>query len=473
MANVYRYYEILELRPGASAKAIKQAYRRLVKQWHPDRFAIATGTEQAEAEQRIKAINEAYAYLKDHRVSGQPLGDEMAPRSKVENEAEWYYIKGVEKAKQERYSDAIADFSQAIFLQPDYLAAYKYRALVYAVTGKDRRANADLRRVAQLKKRSQAPTPSPTSAATGRPRPPAVAWSCAGTLRQHRAGVTGLALSPDGRYLVSSSDDATVRMWQLSTGRSLRTLTGHTGQVHCVAVSPDGRWIASGGSDRTVRLWNLQNGRLVRTLGGWFGGHSQGVFAIAFHPDRKRLVSGSADQTVRLWAISSGKELRTLTGYSHTINAVAISPDGLTLVSSSLEKSLKIRQMGTGRLLRALRQEYRMTALLFNADGSRLFIAGSDQQIRVWDVALGMVIQTYTGHTTPISALTLSSDDQCLVSGSEDGMIKVWSVATGQADDTIHGHSDRITGLVLSPDGNTLASSSLDHTIKLWWRSGS
>jgi WD40 repeat protein len=472
MANVYHYYEILELRPGASAKAIKQAYRRLVKQWHPDRFARATGTEQDEAEQRIKAINEAYEYLKEHRVSGQPLGEGAAPRSKVEHEAEWYYIKGVEKAKQERYSEAIADFSQAIFLQPDYLAAYKYRALVYAVTGKDRRANADLRRVAQLKKRTQAPTPTPTTTTTGRARP-AVAWSCAGTLRQHRGGVTGLALSPDGRYLVSSSEDTTVRIWQLSTGRSLRTLTGHSGRVYCVAVSPDGRWVASGGNDRTIRLWNLQNGRLIRTLGGWFGGHTQGVLAIAFHPDRKRLVSGSADQTVRLWAISSGKELRTLTGYSQTVNAVAISPDGLTLVSSSLEKSLKIRQMGTGRLLRALRQEYRMTDLLFNADGSRLFIAGSDHQIRVWDVAMGMAIQTYTGHETPISALTLSADGQYLVSGSEDGMVKLWSVATGQADYTIHEHSDRITGLVLSPDGNTLASSSLDHTIKLWWRSGS
>jgi len=478
MANVYRYYEILGLRPGVSADEIKQAYRRLVKEWHPDRFATASPEEQAAAESRIKEINEAYEYLKDNPVTPNtpPPPTAQAPANPVENEAQWYYIKGVEKAKQERYTDALADFSQAIFLQPDYILAYKYRGLVYAILGNDRKANADLRRVSELQKQGQGqptrPRPSPF-VQTPPPSGSGLPWHCAGTLRGHTEGITAIALSPDSRYLVSSSYDQTLRVWQLSTGRPLRVLTGHSGPVYSVAISPDGRWVASGGEDHTVRLWNLQNGRLIRTLGGWMGGHSLAVLTVVFHPDRKRLVTGGADQTLRFWQFDQGKELRCLTGYADGVTGVAISPDGLVLVSSSLEKSLKIRQMGSGRLVRSHRESYHILTLLFNSDGSRLFTGNSDHQIRAWDLEAGAVVQTYSGHQAPVSAIALSTNRRTLFSGSAKGVIKGWSVGSGREQFSIQEHQQQITGLAVTADGNTLASSSLDGTVKIWWRSGS
>jgi WD40 repeat protein len=76
-------------------------------------------------------------------------------------------------------------------------------------------------------------------------------------LRGHDKRITSVALSPDGRRLVSGSDDKTIRVWDVQTGRELKRFTGHTDVVTCVALSPDGRWVLSASADTSIRLWNL------------------------------------------------------------------------------------------------------------------------------------------------------------------------------------------------------------------------
>lgn len=469
MPNVYRYYEILELRPGADFTAIKFAYRRLVKAWHPDRFSGQPDAQQA-AEERLKQINRAYEYFKAHPDANttlpEPALDEPLPL-----QAQWYYERGVQKTKQEDYIGAIAAFTRAIALQADFLDAYKYRGLVYSILGKDRKANADLQRMAQLKRQARrqaaAPPRAPTACTIKTPTAP---WLCAGTLRSHNEAVSAIALSIDGRYIISSSEDETVRIWRLDNGRQIRVLSGHTGPVHCVAVSPDNRWIASGSDDRSIRLWNLHTGQLIRTLGGWLGGHRQAVKALYFHPDRKRLASGSSDKTIRLWKIASGKELRCITGYQHPITQVAISPDGKTLVSGCTGQALKIRHLGNGHLLQTVQDEHPIEALAFSPDGLTLVTGGRDRVIRCWDLATGTVRHTYPGHLSGVSALAYSRDGRWLLSGGQDGSLKLWQTTTGREICHLQDHRDRVCGVAISPDNQALISGSRDQTIKIWWR---
>ena len=98
-------------------------------------------------------------------------------------------------------------------------------------------------------------------------------------------------MSPNGRRLASGSDDKTVKLWDVVTGRELRTLTGHSDIVGSVIFSPDGRWLASGSVDKTVKLWDVSTGRQFRTLTG----HSDIVRSVAFSPDGRWLASGSVD----------------------------------------------------------------------------------------------------------------------------------------------------------------------------------
>ncbi|MDB9312890.1 DnaJ domain-containing protein [Spirulina sp. CS-785/01] len=478
MPDINEYYAILEIKPGTPPEEIKLAYRNLVKAWHPDRF-VDDPLQKQQAEEKIKKINEAYEYLKSYRPRGSPTASQTAASAaktqwdKVEAQAELYYHRGVERAKQERYSEALEDFSLAIFLKPDYADAYRYRGLVYSMLGRERKANADLRRVAELKRKWGKTSNYSRYAAP--PRNPYVAtqstapWTCVGTLRGHSDIVTSIAMSPDGRTFATSSYDETVRLWQLSTGQQLRVFNGHGDQVYCVAISPDNRMIASGGADRNIKLWNLDTGQQIRTLGGWFMGHTDSVLSVAFHPDSKRLASGGADQTVRLWKLTTGKEIKTISGYSSAVTSVNISPNGRTLVTAGLEKAIKLRYMGSGRLIRSLRDRYKILAVAFAPNGATFASAGSDHLIRLWELKTSRVLKLFRGHTDQVCSLAFTADGKMLISGSWDNTIKVWQVATGREICTLNDHENRVLAVAVCPEGRKLVSCSADKTIKIWW----
>jgi tetratricopeptide (TPR) repeat protein len=148
------YYQILNLEPGASPAEIKAAYRKLVKQWHPDRFSDPES--RAEANEQIKRINFAYKTLKNLAEPPTIAPESPSPQSvstppTVHRTAfEKIYDRGAEHAKQGRYQEAIDDFSAVIRLCPTHAQAYRYRGFVRSVLGFERGAAADLERAEAL-----------------------------------------------------------------------------------------------------------------------------------------------------------------------------------------------------------------------------------------------------------------------------------------------------------------------------------
>jgi WD40 repeat protein len=283
------------------------------------------------------------------------------------------------------------------------------------------------------------------------------------TLTGHTRNVWSVAFSPDGRLLASGSNDNTIKLWEVASGREVRILTGHSGAVFSVAFSPDGRLLASGSYDTTIKLWEVATGNLVRTLSG----HTHWVNSVAFSPDGRLLASGSYDTTIKLWEVATGNLVRTLRGHGESVYYVAFSPDGRLLASGSWDDTIKLWEVATGREVRTLFGGG-VTPVAFSPDG-RLLASGSWQEIKLWEVATGNLVRTLTGHTGPVYSVAFSPDGRLLASaGSTDKTIKLWEVATGREVRTLRGHGDSVYSVAFSPDGRLLASASRDTTIKLW-----
>ena len=167
------------------------------------------------------------------------------------------------------------------------------------------------------------------------------------TLRGHTSLVLGIALSPDGFSLASSSanPDNTVRLWDVRNGRVLKTLK-HKAPVRAVCWSPDGTTVATGTSDdKRVYLWDSATGRQIRILEG----HSGTVKEVAWSPKGKILASCSSDGTIRLWDPASGQTLHELRGHLKDVDGVAWSPEGSRLCSGSWDNVVKLWVRSQGK----------------------------------------------------------------------------------------------------------------------------
>ena len=177
------------------------------------------------------------------------------------------------------------------------------------------------------------------------------AWRCLHTLNGHSDFVYSVAISPNGKTIVSGSKDRNIKVWDLQTGQMQRTLEGHSSLVKSVAISPDGQTIVSGSLDSTIKMWDLHTGQMQRSLKG----HSWQVHSVAISPNGQTIVSGGLDiggsKDIKVWDLHTGQLIRTLKGHLSLVTSVAISPDGQTIVSDSRDKILKVWNLQTESLI--------------------------------------------------------------------------------------------------------------------------
>ncbi len=243
-----------------------------------------------------------------------------------------------------------------------------------------------------------------------------------------RQPVTGLSFSPDGSRLASASgNDSNIKndvsIWNLSTYKRDLTLEGHSRRVSCVEYCPSGRVLASGSYDGTIKIWNPIDGRLLQTIEA----DSSQVFGLNFSNDGKLLASCGTDKTVKLWDVETGKRLCELAGHKHFVTSVVFSHNGLTLAS-----------------------------------GSR------DNSIILWDISRQTSSKAFVGHEDLISSLSFLPNDTRLASASLDGSVKLWDVESGEEVRTFLDHTDGVNSVSFSPNGTKLASGSRDNLVIIW-----
>lgn len=321
------------------------------------------------------------------------------------------------------------------------------------------------------------------SAAGGYPKPGAIkVWDVATGACLHtcpeetNAGANPLVVGPDGTWFASviglpKAADFGVRIWDVATGACRLTLRGHTGWVQDVAVSPDGSWLASASQDRTVRIWDTATGACRRTLVG----HEGSVYRCAVSSDGTRILSAGADGTVRIWDVASGACRQTMRGHAGEIHAIAESPDGTWVVSAGGDETLRIWDVGSGHCRHVLAGH---TDAVFyvsvSPDGSWIVSGsnpvqhGSDLSLRVWDPVTGTCLHVLSGHSGWVTDLGMSPDGRWVVSTSRDGTLRIWDPRAGTCIRTLAGHEGGVTSTAVSPDSSWIVSTGYDQVLRIW-----
>ncbi|WP_199248068.1 FHA domain-containing protein [[Phormidium] sp. ETS-05] len=163
--------------------------------------------------------------------------------------------------------------------------------------------------------------------------------------RGHSDEVTSVCLSYDGQFALSGSKDNTIILWEIATGKQLRTFAGHTWVVNSVCLSADDRLALSGSSDGSLHLWDLATGGAT-SFGsvaiGNFKGHTSWVTSVSLSLDGQFALSGSGDSTLKLWDVTTGICLHEFEGNTSWVNSVCLSPDAKFALSGSDDNTLKL-----------------------------------------------------------------------------------------------------------------------------------
>jgi WD40 repeat protein/DNA polymerase III delta prime subunit len=283
----------------------------------------------------------------------------------------------------------------------------------------------------------------------------------------HEDIIRAVAISKDGRFMVSGSDDKTVKLWDLKNGRLIKTLEGHVRTVLSVFISPDNRWILSGSSDNTVKLWNLETGHMVTTLKD----HSDWVNSVFASLDKQQIVSSSSDYTIKLWDLEDGHLIKTLGKHNRAVLSACIIPESQQIVSVSSDHEVKIWDLEDGHLIKTLQLKERSQALLtvyISQDNRWIASSGYDKMVKLWDLDSGSHITALEGHNDWVRSICISSDNRCLVSGGDDKTVKLWDIKRGHHIKTFEGHANIVNSVSISHDNRIIVSGSFDETIKIW-----
>jgi WD40 repeat protein len=282
----------------------------------------------------------------------------------------------------------------------------------------------------------------------------------------HSNTVWSVAFSPDGRFILSGSDDETVRLWEANTGLAVRSFDDYNDRVRSVAFSPDGRFILFGSFDGTVALWGTESGQVIRS----FKSHSEWVRSVAFSPDGSLILSGFNDGTVMLWETESGREVRFFVDHrSSVINSMTFSPDGRFILSGFKDGTVVLWETESGKEVRFFVGHARgVRSVAFSPDGHYILSGSDDGTIKLWETKSGKEVRSFVGHRDCVWSVAFSPDGRFILSGSADRTVRLWEVDSGRMVRSFVGHALGVRSVAFSPKGHYILSGSDDGRIRMW-----
>jgi WD40 repeat protein len=327
----------------------------------------------------------------------------------------------------------------------------------------------------------------------------------------HNDYVRSARFSPDGKFVVTASNDLTAKIWEVSSGKLLQDLKGHTERVNLAQFSPDGKYIVTTSDDNTVKIWTVASGEMLQNFTHQYsvlsaefspdgryivmfksiyldGGTNHEIWDVAsgkllkelptnnsslwsakFSPDGKYFVTASELGMLKIWDVSSGKLVENLKGHSDDVSSAQFSPDGKYIVTGLEDGTAKIWRVASGEILHDLKGHIdAVSSAQFSPNGKYIVTASNDNTAKIWEVSSGKLLHNLTGHTAEVSSAQFSPDGKHIVTSSRDSTAKIWEVASGEMLHELKQHGGEVWSAEFSPDGKYIVTTFSDETAKIW-----
>jgi WD40 repeat protein len=279
--------------------------------------------------------------------------------------------------------------------------------------------------------------------------------------------------SPDGRQIVTIELD-TARIWDVETGRVIRSLTGHTATINDIEFSPNSQFIVSASSDNTARMWDVRTGSEILVLDR----HRSQVNSASFSPNGRLIVTASGflsqdENIVQIWDIATGQVLRRLDGFLEGVSSAVFSPDGQYILTTSTSL---IQNDSTGRIWNALTGELIVTLddqlkvnfeAVYSPDGRRVIASCGSRFACIWDAETGRRLRVLQGHTKGVATAIYSPNANEIVTAGFDRRIYIWSAETFEMLCSLEGSRGGVSSSAFSPDSLYLVTTD-GFSARLW-----
>ncbi|NRB61100.1 MAG: caspase family protein [Winogradskyella sp.] len=280
----------------------------------------------------------------------------------------------------------------------------------------------------------------------------------------HNNSILSSKFSPNGKLILSTSLDNTIKIWDYNTKKLIHTFKGHSGNIYQSLFSPKGDFYITVSHDSTTKVWDLNNLKLKLDIKT----NKSKISTVNISNNGELLITGSDKGKVEIYSLISGQKINEKKAHKTTINSISVNPDGESFATGSAAGKLiiwNITNLSVKNQIEAHEDEINLVN--YDNNGNKIITASFDNSLKLWD-AKGGLLKIFNGHEDWVWSADFSPDSKQIVSGSWDNGIRIWDTNSGQLIYNLEYHEDTIVSTEFSPDGSKILSLSSDGQVFLW-----
>jgi WD40 repeat protein len=277
-------------------------------------------------------------------------------------------------------------------------------------------------------------------------------------------------LSPDGKFIAVGRTGNNAKLVDFRTGKVLKTLKGHKSMVISLSFSADSKFLATGGLDGRIIVWNTETGDTVRTF--TFPDQKEAIYSLDFSTDGTKLAAAIWGGFVMIYDLATGERLRAIDAHDgRGCYRVRFTPNGLYIVSAGLDMKLKLIEIDTGEEIREFTghtKDMLINSINFSPSGGSFASSCQDGSVRIWDIGTGLQLRKLKAHAGGAYCAAFDKSGKYIVTGGDDFMVRLWDSETGAMISEFAGHTGGVGDVNISSDLKYIISGSRDGSIRIW-----